>query len=127
MRCRTKFAACDCTFTTDVPKVFGGEGEYVSPGDMLAATVASCMLSMAGLTGKKLGFETKGITAAASCAEENGKIACICVDITVPQQLGEKEREALKHAVAHCPVGAALGEHVRKEVTWHCGSCCNAG
>lgn len=118
MRCMTTFTHCDCTFNTDVPQAFGGEGQYVSPADMLAATVASCMLSMAGLTGKKHGFDTEGITAEAACTEENGQLSALCVTINVPKQLTEKEKQALQTAVAHCPVGNALNDRIHKDIRW---------
>lgn len=118
MRCTTAFAPCGCTFTTDVPKTFGGEGVNACPADMLAAAVASCMLSMVGLTGKKMGFDTDGITAAAACDESNGRISGITVTFTVPRVMTEAEKEAMHKAVTHCPVGSALAEHVHKEIRW---------
>lgn len=90
---------------------------------MLAAAVTSCMLSMVGLTGKKKGFDTDGITAAATCAEEHGKITALHVEFTVPRVLSDKEKEALEYAVTHCPVGSALSSHVHKEITWNCPGC----
>ena len=118
MRCTTVFDPCGCTFTTDVPKTYGGEGAYACPADMLAAAVASCMLSMVGLTGKKMGFDTYSITAAAACDESNGRISGITVTFTVPRILSDAEKEALHKAVTHCPVGSALAEHVHKEIKW---------
>lgn len=119
MRCQTQFHNSSDRFTTDVPTVFGGVGEHVSPGEMLAATVASCMLSMMGLTGRKHGFSTDGITAAASCEEKGGAISAINFDITLPPTLTVEQKEALRQAAAHCPVGSALATHVKKNMTWH--------
>lgn len=118
MRCHTQFRDSSDAFTTDVPTVFGGMGEHVSPGEMLAATVASCMLSMMGLTGRKHGFSTEGVTAAAACEEKGGAITAINFDITLPADLTEEQRKLLHQAAANCPVGNAIADRVKKNITW---------
>ncbi len=120
MRCTTSFHPCGCEFTTDVPADFGGKGECATPGDMLAAAVASCMLSMMGLTGKKLGFETAGISIAASCEEKGSDITALNLAVNLPQDYSEEQRKALAHAAEHCPVGSSIAERVKKNITWHC-------
>lgn len=119
MRCHTQFCNNTDTFTTDVPTAFGGIGEHVSPGELLAATVASCMLSMMGLAGRKHGFSAAGITVAAACEEKGGAITAINFDITLPAGLTDTQREALHRAAANCPVGNAIADRVKKNITWH--------
>lgn len=120
MRCATEFRPCACRFTTDVPAVHGGKGENPTPGDMLAAAVASCMLSMFGLTGKKHGFDAEGISIAASCEEQGSSITALNLAVSLPREYTEEQRKALAAAAAHCPVGSAIAERVQKNISWHC-------
>ena len=65
------------TICTAVPKKLGGLGEHPSPGELLAATVASCMLSNVAYTGEQKNFPTKGITVSADIAEGTQGVGCI--------------------------------------------------
>lgn len=124
MRCRTEFHPCGCTIHTDVPKVYGGEGHYAAPGDLLAATVASCMLSMMALTGRKHGMSTDGMTASACCEEANGRIQALHLEFCVPGTLTAEQKTLLQQCTENCPVGNALSDKVQKHITW---KCCESG
>ena len=51
-RCETRFTRGDKIFCTDLSKDFGGLEEYPAPGQLLAASVASCMISMVSYVAK---------------------------------------------------------------------------
>ena len=118
VRCQSIFTPSKEEFFTDIETAAGGKGEYPSPADMLAATVASCMLSMMAWTGKKRGFDTRGISIAASAEEKGGKLTAMHFHITVPQNCDGGTRLHLEAAVKHCPVGNALASSIEKHITW---------
>lgn len=119
MRCHTVYSPSQDTFTTDVPAAIGGQGSHPSPGDMLASCVASCMLSMIAFTGAKKGFETKGISIEASCAEGARGIGSILLNISVPFPVSPSAQKMMEAAAASCPVGNAIHPDVEKKITWN--------
>ena len=119
MRCRTVFTCPAHTeMHTDVAADEGGQGQYPNPGETLAAVVASCMLSMVAHTGEKKGFDTKGISIAASCGEGPQGIGSLHLEISVPMKTTPLERRFIEAAVANCPVGNSLHPDIPKHFTW---------
>ena len=120
MRCHTEFFdASRAEFSTEVDAELGGRGELPSPGDMLAATVASCMLSMMAYTGARKGIATAGTSIQAACGEGKQGIGSLHFDITVPAPTTPHERRLLEAAVASCPVGNSIHPDIPKEIVWH--------
>ena len=93
-------------------------GEQPSPGEALAAVVASCMLSMIAHTGARKGFATEGIRIAAACGEGTQGIGSLEFEITAPAKTTPQARRLMEAAVAHCPVGNSLHPDIPKKVTW---------
>lgn len=118
VRCETLFSPSKETFCTDIGTASGGKGICPSPADMLAASVASCMLSMIAWTGRKHHFDTRGITIAAKAEEQGGKLTAMHFHITVPQNADGGTRLHMEAAVKHCPVGNAISPSVTKHITW---------
>lgn len=119
MRCHTTFIPSDAEFTTDVATAAGGRGEMPTPGDMLAATLASCMLSMVAYSGRQHGFETAGISIRAACGEGTRGVGSFELEVNIPFPL---DRYALRHiekAVDHCPVATSLHPDIPKNITWN--------
>lgn len=104
---------------TDVPEKLGGLGEQPSPGELLAATVASCMLSNVAFTGAKKDFPTKGITITAGLSEGPQGIGAMHFRITVPHPTTPQQRSLIEAAVASCPVGKSIHPDIPKHIEWH--------
>ena len=119
MRCYTSFCPSAATIATDVPAAKGGHGQYPSPADMLAASVASCMLSMIAYTAVRMELNAEGISIRAACQEGADGISAIELDITVPIHIPEPRRKVLEAAARGCPVGNAIHPDVAKKITWH--------
>ena len=45
---------------TDAPTDNNGKGEYISPTDMVAAALGSCMLTLMGIAARRLEIDLKG-------------------------------------------------------------------
>ena len=119
MRCCTSMRRQDAdAFCTDVPTALGGKGEKATPGEMLAATVASCMLSMLAFTGKRRGLDTRGMSICARCGEGPQGIGSLHFLITVPQPMDDEQKNLLEHAALNCPVGQAIRPEITREIIW---------
>ena len=118
-RCRTEFTAGGNSLSTDLEQSQGGLGENPTPAAMLAASAASCMLSMIAFKGRQRGFETKGICISAGVEHDSNGISALLFDIRVPMQQTAETRRILESCVKACPVGKAISESVEKRITWH--------
>ena len=123
MRCRTLWNPSGQECRTDVASAIGGKGEYPTPGAMMAASVASCMLSMIAWTGSNKGFETKGISIESGYeSNEKGQIVALCFRITVPFTVTPAAGKMMQSAAAHCPVGTLISPEVEKKIDWNWGA-----
>ncbi len=118
MRCQSRFTSSGATFATDVDATQGGQGIYPSPGQMLACTVASCMLSMIAYTGAQKEFVTEGISINAACEAAGKGISALVFEISVPVATSSTVRRMMESAVKNCPVGKAIAPEVEKRICW---------
>ncbi len=118
LRCQSRFESSGVTFATDVDATLGGQGIYPSPGEMLACTVASCMLSMIAYTGAQKEFETEGITIKAGYEASGEGITALVFEIEVPMPTSPMVRRFMESAAKSCPVGKAIAPQVEKRLHW---------
>ena len=71
---------------TDAPLDNHGKGEYFSPTDIFASSLASCMLTIMGISAQSYGFNIDGTTVEIEkeMAANPRRVARIVVDITFP-------------------------------------------
>src|SRR5436189_3159071 len=50
------------SFETDAPVDNNGKGERFSPTDLMATSLATCMLTVMGIKAKSMGFDLNGMT-----------------------------------------------------------------
>jgi len=106
---------------TSAPKDNQGEGDGFSPTDLLATSLASCMLTIMGIKARALGVSLEGT----HCEVEKimqaspRKVAEIRVTFQWgPAQLSADQREQLKAAGMSCPVMLSLDPAIKKTVEW---------
>ena len=104
---------------TDAPKDHLGKGGAFSPTDLLAASLATCMLTLMGIAARKVGLELKGASAevekeiAPAGPRRLGKIV---VRIRSALSPNGPAREKLEQAALECPVKLSLHPEVKLEV-----------
>lgn len=118
MRVHTTYPDRTGTATTDVSEALGGLGKYPSPGEMLAACVASCMTSMIAHTAKAKGFSCEGLAIHAKVVEHLRGIASLTFHIKVPVPTTPEARRYMETAVNTCPVGRSISADIPKEISW---------
>jgi putative redox protein len=109
---------------TDAPKDNHGKGEAFSPTDLVATSLASCMISIMGIVALKEGVTpVDGATAEVTKVmyAEPRRIGEIHVKITFPKNnFTDKEMKMYEHAAYTCPVAKSLHPDIKQliEFVW---------
>lgn len=109
---------------TDAPKDNHGKGEAFSPTDLVATSLASCMISIMGIVALKEGVTpVDGATAEVTKVmyAEPRRIGEIHVKITFPKNnFTDKEKKMYEHAAYTCPVAKSLHPDIKQliEFIW---------
>ena len=85
---------------TDAPTDNNGKGEYISPTDMVAAALGSCMLTLMGIAARRLEIDLKGtrVEIQKVMAAEPRRIAEIRLDFYLPGDYSDKDKKILQGA-----------------------------
>ena len=83
---------------TDAPTDNNGKGEYISPTDMVAAALGSCMLTLMGIAARRLEIDLKGtrVEIQKVMAAEPRRIAEIRLDFYLPGDYSDKDKKILQ-------------------------------
>lgn len=104
---------------TDAPKDIGGKGMAFSPTDLLAVSVASCMITLMAMTAKKMGFDFAEATAEVEkemVAAPTRRVGRLIIRIRCPHLPSPQIREKLEQAALQCPAHASLHPDVMQEI-----------
>lgn len=109
---------------TDAPTDNNGKGEYISPTDMVAASLGSCMLTLMDMAAVRLGIDLKGtqIEITKVMAAEPRRIAEISIDFYIPGDYNDKDKKILERAADTCPVSKSLHCDLKQTVRYHYNS-----
>lgn len=106
---------------SDAPKDNHGKGEAFSPTDLVANSLATCMISIMGIKSRDLNVDLTGSTVEVTkiMQAEPRKIAKIITVFTMSVSVDEKARLILERAAMTCPVLLSLHPDIEKEVTFN--------
>ncbi len=104
---------------TDAPVDNQGNGRYFSPTDMTSVSLATCMMTIIGITTKNLGIELKEMSADVEkiMASSPRRIKMIKIQIELsihPNRVDEQEK--LINAARKCPVALSLHPDIDQDV-----------
>jgi putative redox protein len=109
---------------TDAPKDNHGKGEMFSPTDLVATSLASCMISIMGIVAMKDNMTpiigTKADVTKIMYSEPR-RIGEIHVKITFPKQsYTDREKKIYENAAFTCPVAKSLHPDIKQiiEFIW---------
>lgn len=114
--------ASSSSIETDAPIDNHGKGEKFSPTDLVATSLASCMLTVIGLSGQTLGFSIDGATASVEkfMGTDPRRIVKIRIIIDFPgMSFSEREQQIIRHAARLCPVGQSLHPDLEQEIIFN--------
>lgn len=105
---------------TDAPVDNQGKGEAFSPTDLLATSLASCMLTTMAIVGEREGWRLDGARARVEKHMElqpRRRVGRLVVDLTLPTGLPEAARERLEETARGCPVAASIHPDTQVDLT----------
>jgi len=96
---------------TDAPVDNQGKGEAFSPTDLLATSLASCMLTTMAIVGGREGWQIDGARARVEKhmeLEPRRRVARVVVELDMPEGSSAEARERLEETARGCPVAESL-------------------
>ena len=98
------------TLRTDAPKDIGGEATAFSPTDLVAAALASCVLTTIAMYAERHELNLDGMTARVGKAMTSAprRIGHLPLTVHLPATVAEEMRPHLEHMAHACPVHASL-------------------
>ena len=121
LRCVSVHESSDAVLHTDAPLDNQGRGESFSPTDLVATALATCILTIMGITAERHGLAIEGCEARVEKTMTSAgvrRIEQLSVWITLPAGLEDSQRELLKRAGEGCPVKRSLEGAVPMVLHW---------
>ncbi|MCC8426809.1 OsmC family protein [Mucilaginibacter sp. UR6-11] len=103
---------------TDAPTDNKGKGEAFSPTDLLAESLAGCMLTTMGIAADTHGIDMDGTECEVTkvMASNPRRVAEVIAILKFPKDYTDKEKTILEHAARYCPVAVSLHPDVIKTI-----------
>ena len=108
------------TLKTDAPKDIGGDAGAFSPTDLVAAALASCVLTTIAMFAARHDIDITGATAniGKEMASNPRRIGRLPLTVTLPASVPIEMRTTLERVGHQCPVHASLREDVDAPITY---------
>lgn len=109
---------------TDAPTDNHGKGEAFSPTDLLATSLASCMLTIIGIKAADMGIDVTGTTAEVTkvMAADPRRVSEIHIVMTFLQELDEKTLTIFYRTALTCPVANSLHPDITQNLVFSSGN-----
>lgn len=104
---------------TDAPPDNQGKGEAFSPTDLCATSLASCMMTIMGISARNHGLNMDGTVAEVTKIMASNPRRISAVEITLrmpPNGFTDRDKKLLETAGRTCPVALSLGEGVEQRI-----------
>jgi len=111
------------SFETDAPVDNNGRGERFSPTDILATSLATCMVTVMGIKARTMGFDLQGVQVEVEkiMKTEPRRVGGINLSFHFPESLAGIEAKAqaiLKQTGLTCPVAHSLHPDIEVRIDW---------
>jgi putative redox protein len=108
---------------TDAPTDNFGKGQRFSPTDLLATSLANCMLTTMAIKTRNMSIDLKGLSIEVQkiMKQDPRSVGGISLTYNIPahlEKLGEKEKELLKDIAENCPVAKSLHPEIEVKIDW---------
>ena len=119
LRTRATHLQSGIEIITDAPLDNQGRGEAFSPTDICATSLASCMMTIMGISARSRELDITGARAEVTkiMAANPRRIARVEIRLIMPKRdFSERDRQLLETAGRTCPVALSLGDGVEQVV-----------
>ncbi|MDZ4793870.1 MAG: OsmC family protein [Bacteroidota bacterium] len=111
------------SFETDAPPDNNGKGERFSPTDLLATSLATCMITVMGIKARTMGFDLNDvkIDVLKIMKPDPRRVAGIELTFYIPPSLkdiDEKTKAILKNTGETCPVIKSIHPDIEVKIDW---------
>ena len=111
------------SFETDAPVDNNGKGERFSPTDLLATSLAACMITVMGIKARTMGFDLDGIKIGVlkTMSSDPRRVSGIALSFDIPESLAgvdEKTKTILRNTGYTCPVQFSIHPDIEVKVDW---------
>ena len=121
LRCGAVHGPSGSALSTDAPLDNQGKGECFSPTDLIATSLATCLLTIMGIVAERHGWPLEGAAARVEktmSSDAPRRISQLKVWIELPAGLEERQRQVLMRAAETCPVKLSLEGSVAMVLHW---------
>lgn len=111
LHCEVKHGPSGQTFLTDAPVDNQGKGEFISPTDLAAASIGSCVLTIMGIAAKNNNINLEGASVVVTkemMTEPIRRIRRLTLDFTFKHRFTDKEFAIISNVPKTCPVTRSL-------------------
>lgn len=122
LRTEATHLASNNKIITDAPIDNHGKGEAFSPTDLLCSSLASCMLTIMGITANTHNINIKNteIKATKIMANDPRRVIEIIIEMNFPtNSYSEKEKQMLMNAAKTCPVAKSLHPDIKQTISFN--------
>lgn len=111
------------SFETDAPVDNKGKGERFSPTDLMATSLATCMITTMAIKANTMGFDLDDVSidVLKIMKSDPRRVAGIELTFHIPDSLvniDEKTKTILKHTGNTCPVWLSMHPDIEVKVDW---------
>ncbi len=111
------------SFETDAPVDNNGKGERFSPTDLLATSLAACMITVMGIKARTMNFDLENvrIEVLKKMSADPRRVSGIDLKFHIPKSLAaidEKTIVILKNTGKTCPVAKSLHPDIEVSIDW---------
>jgi uncharacterized OsmC-like protein len=108
---------------TDAPVDNNGKGERFSPTDLMATSLATCMLTVMGIKARTMDFDLTDIRADVLkiMKQDPRRVGGIELTFYIPDSLkgiDDKTKAILKHTGDTCPVRKSIHPDIEVKIDW---------
>lgn len=111
------------SFETDAPTDNHGKGERFSPTDLMATSLATCMITVMGIKARSMDFDLDGvrIEMLKIMKADPRRVGGIELSFHIPAALAgldEKTKAILRHTGDTCPVRKSIHPDIEVKIDW---------
>ena len=111
------------TIETDAPVDNNGNGARFSPTDLLATSLAACMVTVMGIKARSMGFDLNELKVEVqkNMKPEPRRVGGIDLAFSIPEsllRLNDKDKTILKNTGLTCPVAKSLHPDLEVNIDW---------